>query len=143
MFLFLLDKLPREIVIEIALFEGRITRAYLRDYVCQLYARVYKNYFGYKYTLKVICGGVTDPDNRFDRMSALPFYTAWSTVWRRVHPECVKRRKPRSYMRPFGKLVPQKRLIEERIRIEKRLERFFRPIRRHTENGAFRGMIIF
>ena len=122
-----LDTLPRDIIIEIALFEGRILRAYLRDYVCQLYARVYKNYFGYKFTLKAICGGVTDPNNKFDRMSAPPFYTAWSTMWRRRHPECVKQRIPRSHMRPYVGIVPQTRLVEERKRIEKRLERFFKP----------------
>ena len=139
MFLSLLDKLPRELIIEIALFEGRVLRAYLRDYVCQLYARVYKNYFGYRYTLKVICGGVTDPGYQFNR-SALPFYTAWSTMWRRAHPESVKKRKPRSHMRPFVGIVPQKRLVEERKKIEKSLSRYFKP---HTDNRGFRGMILF
>ena len=138
MFLFLLDKLPRDLIIEIALFEGRILRAYLSDYVCQLYARVYKDYFGYKYTLKVICGGMNDPGYRFNR-SALPFYTAWSTVWRRAHPECVKKRKPRSHMRPYVGIVPQKRLVEERKRIESRLSRYFKP---QTENPDFEGMSI-
>ena len=140
MFLFLLDKLPRDLIIEIALFEGRILRAYLSDYVCQLYARVYKNYFGYKYTLKVVCADLSRLGDQFDSMSALPFYTAWSTVWRRVHPECVKKRKPRSHMRPYVGIVPQKRLVEERKKIEKRLSRYFKP---QTENRGFRGMILF
>ena len=139
MFLSLLDKLPRELIIEIALFEGRVLRAYLRDYVCQLYARVYKNYFGYRYTLKVICGGGTDPGYQFNR-SALPFYTAWSTMWRRAHPESVKKRKPRSHMRPFVGIVPPKRLVEERKKIEKRLSRYFRP---QTENPGFGDMILY
>ena len=137
MFLFLLDKLPRDLIIEIALFEGRILRAYLRDYVCQLYARVYKNRFGYKYTLKVVCADLSGLG--FDSMSALPFYTAWSTVWRRAHPECVKKRKPRSHMRPYVGIVPQKRLVEERKRIESRLSRYFKP---QTENPDFEVMSI-
>ena len=140
MFLFLLDKLPRDIIIEIALFEGRILRAYLSDYVCQLYARVYKDYFGYKYTLKVVCADLSRLGDQFDSMSVLPFYTAWSTVWRRVHPECVKKRKPRSHMRPYVGIVPEKRLVEERKKIEKRLSRYFKP---QTENRGFRGMILF
>ena len=137
MFLFLLDKLPRDLIIEIALFEGRILRAYLRDYVCQLYARVYKNHFGDKYTLKVVCADLSGLG--FASMSALPFYTAWSTVWRRVHPECVKKRKPRSHMRPYVGIVPQKRLVEERKRIESRLSRYFKP---QTENPDFEVMSI-
>ena len=50
MLFFLLEKLPACIVAEIALFEGRVLHAYLRNYVSQIYARVYKRYFGYRYT---------------------------------------------------------------------------------------------
>ena len=55
---FLLEKIPACIVAEIALFEGRVLRAYLRDYLCQIYVKVYKRYFGHRYTLRTICGGL-------------------------------------------------------------------------------------
>ena len=51
---FLQADLPKEIVELIALFEGRVLVAYLRDYVSQVYSRVYKSYFGYKFSLKYI-----------------------------------------------------------------------------------------
>ena len=43
---------PETIVIEIALFEGRVFRAYLRDYIGEVYSKVYKKDFGSRYSLK-------------------------------------------------------------------------------------------
>ena len=139
MFNCLLAKLPNDLIIEIALFEGRILRAYLRDYVAQVYSRVYKNYFGYRFTLKIICGGSVGND----RMAALPFYTAWSTMIRLRHPEFVKQRKPRSHMRPYVGIVPETRLIEQRLKIEKSLDHFFAKTEKprcKTETSRFRNI---
>ena len=99
MFDFLLTSLPRELVIEIVLFEGRVMRAYLRDYVSQVYTRHYKAYFGYKHCLKYITGGYSCRDN----MASLPYYAAWSTLIREKHPHFVKARLPHKHMRPFKK----------------------------------------
>ena len=54
---FLLAKIPAELVCEIALFDGRIIRAHLRDYISEVYAHEYQSYFGYRYTLRFLCGG--------------------------------------------------------------------------------------
>jgi len=115
MLLFLLDRLPKEILVEIAIFDGRITRAYLRDYVGQLYSKHYKSYFGYRHSLKYISGSLI----------SLPFYSAWSTVIRAKHPEFVKDRFPHAFMRPYLGIVPEVRLRKERLRIEANLEHFF------------------
>ena len=125
---FLLAKLPAELVCEIALFEGRIFRAYLRDYICEVYARVYKHYFGYRYTLRVICG-ILLPRYRYssETMSSLPFYTAWSTMIRQTRPQVVKKRKPRAHMRPYVGIIPLKRLKRERANIEQEMAHFFCP----------------
>ena len=123
MLLFLLDRLPKELISEIALFEGRILRAYLRDYISEIYTQVYKNYFGYRHTLTFICGRVT-PGN--DRMMSLPFYTAWSAMMRSRHPEFLKKRKPRKHMKTYVGIVPMKRLVQERLVIEANLSRYFR-----------------
>ncbi len=77
---FLHADLPKEIVELIALFEGRVLVAYLRDYVSQVYSRVYKSYFGYKFSLKYIAGGyVADhayysPAYKYLDMRHLPYY---------------------------------------------------------------------
>lgn len=47
MFKFLLEHLPKEIVCEIVLFEGRVFRAYLRDYISEVYTDVYKRQFSW------------------------------------------------------------------------------------------------
>ena len=121
---FLAGTLPQEIITEIALFEGRVFRAYLRDYVSQVYSRVYKKYFGYRYTLRIITGQII---RGVDRMGSLPFYTAWSTMIRIRYPEFLKKRKPRKHMRPYVGVVPAKRLERERVKIEVSLERYFCP----------------
>ena len=115
MLLFLLDRLPKDIIAEIAIFEGRITRAYLQDYIGQLYSRVYKQYFGYRHSLKYIT----------DVCISLPFYSAWSTVIRVKHPEFVKDRFPHLHMREYVGIVSEVRLRKERIHIEERLSHFF------------------
>ena len=132
MFLFLLDKLPRDLIIEIALFEGRALRAYLRDYLSQIYVNVYKRYFGHRYTLRTICGGLNyetwvEKGNRNpvpDTMGSLPFYCTWSMAIRQIHPEFVKERVPRKHMRPYLGLVPIKCLIRERYALASQLAHY-------------------
>ena len=132
---FLLAKIPPELVCEIALFDGRIFRAQLRDYITEVYAREYQSYFGYRYTLRFLCGGHTP---QIDQMSSLPFYAAWSTRRRRDQPKAVKQRKPRSHMRTYVGIIPTKRLEQERAKIEKSLAQFFTP---NTEHLRYRGLI--
>ena len=127
--------LPKEIIIEIAIFDGRILRAYLRDYVSQLYARTYKEYFGYRYTLRVITGGHAIGH---DTMGGLPFYAAWSTLMRQGHPERVKVRKPRIHMRPYVGIIPPHRLVKERLLIEAKLAHFFNP---KTGGARYRALM--
>lgn len=119
---FLLAEIPKEIVELIALFEGRVFRAYLRDYVSQVYSKIYKQYFGYTYSLKYITGGFNDSD----MLSHLPYYTAWSTVIRKKYPRFVKARKHKGHMREFAGIISQNRLITERKKIEHNLEPYFR-----------------
>ena len=129
---FLLADLPNEIVELIALFEGRVLVAYLRDYVSQVYSRVYKQYFGYKFSLKYITGGyVADhayytPEYEAFDMGHLPYYCAWSTVTRKKHPEFVRSRRHRGHMRNLWGLISEKRLERERTRIEKKLAPYFK-----------------
>ena len=129
---FLLADLPNEIVELIALFEGRVLVAYLRDYVSQVYSRVYKQYFGYKFSLKYITGGyVADhayytPEYEAFDMGHLPYYCAWSTVTRKKHPEFVRSRRHRGHMRNLWGLISYKRLERERTRIEKKLAPYFK-----------------
>ena len=130
---FLQADLPKEIVELIALFEGRVLVAYLRDYVSQVYSRVYKSYFGYKFSLKYITGGYvadhaynyTPAYEGFD-MGHLPYYCAWSTVTRQKHPEFVRSRRHRGHMRNLWGIISEKRLERERIRIEKKLAPYFK-----------------
>ena len=147
---FLLAKIPAELVCEIALFEGRIFRAYLRDYICEVYARVYKYYFGYRYTLRVICGTQwkryryadwAGSTNRHDQMASLPFYTAWSTMIRQVRPEVVKQRKCRFHMRPYVGIIPPARLNRERVNIEKEMAHFFCPKTGGAHYFRYRGLV--
>ena len=131
---FLQAELPKEIVELIALFEGRVLVAYLRDYVSQVYSRVYKSYFGYKFSLKYITGGyVADhayytpayQTEGFD-MGHLPYYCAWSTITRQKHPEFVRSRRHRGHMRNLWGIISEKRLERERRRIEKKLAPYFK-----------------
>ena len=129
---FLQAELPKEIVELIALFEGRVLVAYLRDYVSQVYSRVYKSYFGYKFSLKYITGGyVADhayysPAYEYLDMGHLPYYCAWSTITRQKHPEFVRSRRHRGHMRNLWGIISDKRLERERIRIEKKLAPYFK-----------------
>jgi hypothetical protein len=118
---FLLAELPQEIVELIALFEGRVFRAYLRDYVSQVYSKIYKQYFGYRYSLKYITGGF----NNSDKMSHLPYYTAWSTIIRKKHPAFVKKRTHKGHMRNLHGIIPERRLVIERKRLEDNLAGYF------------------
>ena len=141
---FLLEKLPAELVCEIALFEGRILRAYLRDHICEVYARVYKYYFGYRYTLRVICGTQWKRNRyscRHDQMASLPFYTAWSTMIRQVRPEVVKQRKCKIHMRPYVGIISPARLKRERLKIEKEMSHFFCPKTGGAHYFRYRGLV--
>ena len=121
MFEILLTKLPKELVIEILLFEGRIMRAYLRDYIGEVYSKVYKEYFGHRHSLKFITGGFSSRD----LLSALPFYAVWSTVIRIKHPRHLRRLKCKKNMIKYGDAIPRSRLVKERKKIEKRLACYF------------------
>ena len=112
---------PETIVIEIALFEGRVFRAYLRDYIGEVYSKVYKKYFGSRYSLKYVTGGFCPNDC----LAALPFYAAWSTVIRKKLPETKRIRKCRKFSLQYDSIIPQIRLRKEREKIEKRLKSYF------------------
>ena len=132
----LLKILPATLVIEIVLFEGRVFRAYLRDYIGEVYSKTYKKYFGNRYSLKYVTGGFCS----VDCLAALPFYAAWSTVIRVRLPQCVRCRKCRKYSLQYGGLIPKTRLVKERKRIEKRLKIYFEKGRHRSVymllNGA-------
>ena len=121
MFECLLTKLPKELVIEILLFEGRIMRAYLRDYIGEVYSKVYKRYFGHRHSLKFITGGFSSRD----LLSALPFYAAWSTVIRTRQPKNIRRRKCKKHMLIYNDIIPLVRLVKERKKIERKLACYF------------------
>ena len=130
MYQFLHKHFPPEIVCEIALFEGSVLDAYLRDYICELYTSVYKRFFGRRYSLKYICTG---------HPGFLPFYASWSTWMRlraaRPYSAMVtlhKQRKSQHYMKQYQNLVPLTRLVKERKIIEDRLSKFFPPIEQQT-----------
>ena len=86
MLLFLRDRLPASLICEIALFDGRIFRAYLRGYISEVYSTVYKTYFGARHSLKFITGGF----HGCDLLASLPFYAAWSTKIRIRGPQAQK-----------------------------------------------------
>jgi len=113
----LLARLPRELVVEIVLFEGRVTVAYLQEYVSQVYSQVYKRYFGYRHNLEYVTRN----------KCSLQFYAAWSALIRKVNPKNVKTRKPRGFMRPYVGLVTKVRLEKERLRLACKLDRYFHP----------------
>ena len=121
MYQFLHKHFPAEIVYEIALFEGSVLDAYLRDYICELYTDVYKRFFGRRYSLKYICYG---------HPGFLPFYASWST-WMRKRaavpmsmPIC-KHRKSHRFMEPYKNIIPFARLVKERQKLEDRLSSYF------------------
>ena len=118
----LYDILPKEIVTEIAIFDGRVFRAYLRDYISEVYSCAYKKYFGYRHSLKFITGGFAASD----LMYSMPFYTAWSTRLRMKYPQSLKTRKPRSHMRPYAGLIPIRRLVKEREALELEMCPYFK-----------------
>ena len=139
MYQFLLTKLPKVLVAEIALFEGRIFRAYLCDYVSEVYSGVYMSYFGRRYSLKC-----TMEFRRFHTLlSPLPFFAAWSTIFRAKFPQVIKIRKSHKFMRPYVGIIPEKRLIRERKAMEVRLEYMFpSPSRTHIELPFVRSHLI-
>ena len=112
---FLANKLPQDVLSLIYTFEGRITRAYMREYISSMYSTVFQTYFGRNHTLKYICGS-NDP--RFDRMSALPFYSAWTAIILERYPRFRKTRKSRKFMREYHGLVPDNLLKTERLRLQ-------------------------
>ena len=122
----LLAILPKSIVIEIVLFEGRVTDAYLQEYVSQVYSGIYKRYFGHRHNLAYVT----------QNACSLGFYAAWSALIRRDNPNTVKARTPRVFMRPYGSLVPTCRLEEERIRLATKLDKYF-----HHKNGLDRSTV--
>lgn len=118
---FLYEILPKELVTEIAIFEGRVFRAYLRDYISEVYSSAYKKYFGYTHSLKFITGGFA----AFDQMDSMPFYTAWSTRLRGKYPQSLKRRKPHAHMRPYVGIIPIRQLVKEREAMEATMSCYF------------------
>ena len=124
MFEVLKNRLPEDVLRLIVIFEGRVTRAYLREYISQVYSGVYQSYFGRRHSLKYICGS---NDLRFDRMAGLPFYAAWSSIIREKHPEVVKTRKCRKWMRKYLGLIPPKQLEKQRLAIEGDIRRTYVP----------------
>ena len=115
---FLHSKLPKELVCEIALFEGRILRAFICDYVCQLYSGTYKKYFGSRYSLKYI---TREPVyGRYQRSDffSIEFFSSWSTKYRIRFPGIVKKRKPHKFMRSYYGIIPETVLNRERVKIE-------------------------
>lgn len=104
MFEFLRKKLPDDIIILIAVFEGRVVRAHMKQYISQMYSSVFQQYFGRHHNLKFICGP-TGPEH--DHMRALPFYCAWTTIIKSKYPHFVKKRKSRKHMRPYNGLTPK------------------------------------
>ena len=106
---------PRDVAIEIVLFEGRVTEAFLQEYVSQVYADVYLHHFGYRHTLSHVTR----------RGCSLPFYAAWASTARKMDPSIVKSRTPRGFMRAYVGIVPRSRLERERKRMERRLKHYF------------------
>jgi len=124
MLLFLRDRLPASLLVEIALFDGRVFRAYLRGYISEVYSNVYKRYFGQRHSLKYVTGGF----NSCDLLSSLPFYAAWSTKIRIKYPYVLKLRKSRKHMLPYQGVIPHARLVKERQKLEINLEQYFRQL---------------
>ena len=124
MLLFLRDRLPASLICEIAIFDGRIFRAYLRGYISELYSAVYKSYFGPRHSLKFITGGF----HGNDLLSSLPFYAAWSTKLRAKYPYVLKLRKSRKHMLPYEGVIPHGRLVKERQKLEINLEKYFHEL---------------
>ena len=106
---------PREIAIEIVLFEGRVTEAFLQEYVSQVYAATYIKHFGFHHNLSYVTRGGC----------SLPFYAAWADAARRDDPKVVKSRTPLGFMRPYVGIVPRSRLEKERKRCAFRLQSYF------------------
>ena len=119
MFEFLREFLPDDVIVLIAVFEGRIVRSYLKHHISQLYSCVFQQYFGRHHNLKFICG---PPGLQHDSMRALPFYCAWASIIKTKYPTLVKIRKSRKHMRPYNGLrpkIPHKTLENIRKKIER------------------------
>ena len=121
---FLAANLPRDVITLIYIFEGRITRAYLREYISSVYSSVFQTYFGRNHNLKYICGS-NDP--RFDQMGALPFYSAWTSLILKKYPHFRKVRKSRKYMREYHGLIKDYLLRTHRLRLEKSVRTNYDP----------------
>ena len=106
---------PKDIAIEIVLFEGRVTDAFLQEYVSQVYASTYIKHFGFHHNLAYVTRGGC----------SLPFYAAWADAARKDDPKVVKSRTPRGFMRPYVGIVPRSRLENERKRHAFRLQSYF------------------
>ena len=119
---FLVQKLPRDILTLIYLFDGRIVRAHIREYISSVYSSVFQTYFGRNHNLKYICGS-NDP--RFDSMRGLPFYSAWTTLILDKYPQFRKDRLSRKFMREYRGLIPLNVLKNARLRIEKSVKKNF------------------
>ena len=113
--------LPQDIVFEIALFEGTVTRAYLKEHISQIYSLCFQRFFGPHRTLRSICEG----DPRFDNLHKLKFYSRWVTKIKTKYPQFVKIRKCRKYMKPYYGLIPLKLLETERINVENEVTTYF------------------
>ena len=111
MFEVLFNVFPREIAIEIVLFEGRVTEAFLQEYVSQVYAATYIKHFGFHHNLSHVTRG--------------GFYAAWADAARKEDPHVVKSRTPRGFMRPYEGIVPRSQLEKERKRHALRLQCYF------------------
>ena len=122
MFQFLLLYLPKVIVCEIVLFEGRVFRAYLRDYISELYTDVYKRQFSWRHSIKYITGGFNPGQ---DLVGSLPFYAAWSTVARRQYPHYLKNRIPKAHMTQHEGILTHKQLVLHREKMEIKLQGYF------------------
>ena len=129
MFESLFRNFPRDIAIEIVLFEGRVYEAFLREYVSQVYAPVYIKHFGYRHNLSFVSR----------RGCSLPFYAAWADEARKEDPSIVKSRIPRGFMRPYEGIVPRSMLEKERKRHAIYLRCYFE---RKKRIAAWPGLIV-
>ena len=137
---FLHSKLPKELVCEIALFEGRILHAFICDYVGQLYSGIYKKHFGYRYSLKYITSG---PIYKSRFIYPLEFFSAWSTKYRNRFPRHVKKRKPHKFMCSYYGIIPETVLNRERVKIENKMEMALEKNRIKANVHRLTGLLMY
>ena len=98
------------------------------------------SYFGRRYSLKYITEEFT---TYHSLLSPLPFFSAWSTIFRAKFPEVVKSRKPHKFMRPFVGIIPKNVLLRERKALESRIDYLFPPpCKTHIEIPFVRSHIV-